>query len=325
MDLPLRLTDPAVPFQQGLPPEMDGRPFPGAMPFHARWEQGLLLLQKISGGGYTLWHSHHATASGALLQADLNAPLLSLQLVLEGAYSWQLPRPGQSLKEGQLLLRYLPKGPFVVQAEATVATCVDLLLPPHYLQLFTPQYGVLSPFLQRIEKAEAALLSPQPFTASRTLVKRVQQLLHNPFQDALRNLYFDAQVMELMLEVLEIATGHAATMPPVREEELVRIEAIRQLLDEQPHQRVTVAQLARKAHMNVVKLNQGFRLLTGTTLFDYHLSRRMEKARKLLETTRLTLDEIAAETGYEHLSSFIAAFKAIHGMTPATYRRSKVK
>lgn len=321
MDLPIRLTNPAAPFQPGLPSESSQ--ILGAASFHACWEEGLLCLHKITGGGFTLWHSQHNVTPGNRLQVALSAPLLSLHLALEGAYSCQQPCPGQSLEKGQFQLRYLPKGDFTVLADAAEATCVDLLLPPYYLQLFSPQYPVLSPFLQRVAEGEAALLVPRPLTTSRTMAKRVQQLLNNPFQDGLRHLYFDAQVMELLLEVLEIATGHVATIPPVREDELERIQAVRQLLDAEPQRRFTVAQLARKAHMNVVKLNQGFRLLTGTTLFDYHLARRMEKARELLETTRMLLDDIALETGYEHLSSFIAAFKAIHGMTPATYRRSK--
>jgi len=321
MELPFSLDHPAVPWRRGLPPE-GGHLFGGAQAFHARWADGGLLLQKASSGDHTLIHGQGSLSPGARLVLVQHMPLVGLHLALQGSYSWQ-GMAAQSLKEGQFNLCCRPAGALTVTVTTAGIAGLELALPSSYLHHFSASYPVLAPFLGQVAQGREALLGPRPFTASRNMVQRAQRLLHHPYQEVLRNMFMEAQVTELLLEALEIATGHRAALPPVSPEEMERIAAVRQLLDAQLDRRLTVAQLARRAHMNVVKLNQGFRLLTGTTLFDYHLARRMERARELLASTRLLLEEIAEETGYEHLSSFIAAFKALHGMTPATYRRSK--
>lgn len=48
---------------------------------------------------------------------------------------------------------------------------------------------------------------------------------------------------------------------------------------------------------------------------------RIARARVLLEETKLSLTEIARRCGYEHLSSFSAAFRAATGGPPSVYRR----
>ena len=47
---------------------------------------------------------------------------------------------------------------------------------------------------------------------------------------------------------------------------------------------------------------------------------RIESGRQLLETTRLSLDDIVCEVGYTDVSSFRRLFKRHTGLTPREYR-----
>ena len=49
--------------------------------------------------------------------------------------------------------------------------------------------------------------------------------------------------------------------------------------------------------------------------------RRMAEARKLLRETDLTVETVAARTGYQQPSFFIKHFRRDHTVTPAAWRR----
>lgn len=67
-------------------------------------------------------------------------------------------------------------------------------------------------------------------------------------------------------------------------------------------------------------LRQFFRY-TGSTPAEYLRAYRINRAQTLLKTTDLSVEQIAAETGYDNASSFIRAFRALAGCTPDKFRK----
>jgi transcriptional regulator GlxA family with amidase domain len=79
--------------------------------------------------------------------------------------------------------------------------------------------------------------------------------------------------------------------------------------------------VARHAGMSLPHLTELFRAATGASIWQYVKTRRLEHARKLLETSNLSLQEIAATIGYLSLSHFGQSFRVAFGVGPGTYRR----
>jgi AraC-like DNA-binding protein len=82
------------------------------------------------------------------------------------------------------------------------------------------------------------------------------------------------------------------------------------------------ADLAQDLGTNQNKLKAVFKDLFGLTMADYCLERRMREAQLLLEAT-LTIAQVAERVGYEHQSSFTAAFRGHVGMSPREYRKHR--
>lgn len=57
------------------------------------------------------------------------------------------------------------------------------------------------------------------------------------------------------------------------------------------------------------------------TFTEYSRGRRLDRARQFLVNTRLTIAEIAADTGWSRQSAFSAAFRLATGVTPMEWRR----
>ena len=72
-------------------------------------------------------------------------------------------------------------------------------------------------------------------------------------------------------------------------------------------------------------LSAVFKKEMGKTLTDYVKEKRMQKARKLLETTHLQIQTVAGHCGIMDVQYFSKMFKKETGMTPQEYRKEKNK
>ncbi len=70
-------------------------------------------------------------------------------------------------------------------------------------------------------------------------------------------------------------------------------------------------------------LSQMFREQKGITLIDYLYKIRIRKAKELLSDSPLTIEEVAAKTGFLSSSTLIKVFKKSEGITPGAYRKLK--
>ena len=83
------------------------------------------------------------------------------------------------------------------------------------------------------------------------------------------------------------------------------------------------ADLARQIGTNQNKLKAVFKEAFGATMAGYCLERRMREAQQLLLEATLTIAQVAERVGYEHQSSFAAAFSGHVGMSPRQYRQHR--
>jgi YesN/AraC family two-component response regulator len=79
---------------------------------------------------------------------------------------------------------------------------------------------------------------------------------------------------------------------------------------------------ADQVDMTTHKLSVKFKQHTGTNFIDYLTNIRLTKAKELLETTTMTLQDIAEAVGYQ-LTYFMRIFKKLEGVTPGQYREER--
>ena len=65
-----------------------------------------------------------------------------------------------------------------------------------------------------------------------------------------------------------------------------------------------------------------FRASTGTTPYHWLVAQRLLLARRLLETTQLTIEEVAQHSGFGDASRLRKHFTAQIRLTPTAYRRT---
>jgi transcriptional regulator GlxA family with amidase domain len=91
-------------------------------------------------------------------------------------------------------------------------------------------------------------------------------------------------------------------------------------LEENLSRPVSLDDTAKAARLGTRTLLRRFRKATGDTPRDYATRLRIETAKRLLETTARTVEELSESTGYADPGAFRRAFKARTGLTPGEYR-----
>jgi transcriptional regulator GlxA family with amidase domain len=85
---------------------------------------------------------------------------------------------------------------------------------------------------------------------------------------------------------------------------------------------LTLEQLARHARMSVRTFTRKFREETGLSPGRWLMLQRVERARRLLETTDLSIDRVAEESGLGTGTSLRQHLRATVGVAPGAYRRT---
>ncbi len=84
---------------------------------------------------------------------------------------------------------------------------------------------------------------------------------------------------------------------------------------------ITIADLAKRAHLSTSQFQREFRRLFGMSPGDYLLHVRLLMARRALEKTSAAVGTIALDCGFYDQSHFNRAFRLKTGLRPLEYRR----
>lgn len=98
------------------------------------------------------------------------------------------------------------------------------------------------------------------------------------------------------------------------------IQLIKKWIDENYHKDIKIEHLASIADISVPHLHTVFRDLVHQTPYQYIQARRLLEVKKLLATTRLSIKEICAKTGFRDTGNFCRLFRKTTGLTAQQYR-----
>ena len=99
------------------------------------------------------------------------------------------------------------------------------------------------------------------------------------------------------------------------------ISSITRYLQEHLSEEISLSVLAEEFHLNPQYISQLFKSEIGVGFLTYLTNMRLEKAKKLLVSTALSVAEIAEQCGYSDYRVFTKVFKKTEGITPSQFRR----
>jgi AraC-like DNA-binding protein len=194
---------------------------------------------------------------------------------------------------------------------------------------FASRFGLLPedlpPELHAAVEGRATVGRIASFPVDHRVAALVADTLDSRLHGELRTVQLAGRLAELVAYALEAMLHQHAARTAVlhRRRDLDLATAARERLDREYRRPPNLADLAPELGTNQNKLKAMFKQAFGQTMADYCLERRVREAQQLLMEGTLTIAQVAERVGYEHQSSFAAAFRGHVGMSPREYRRHR--
>ena len=122
---------------------------------------------------------------------------------------------------------------------------------------------------------------------------------------------------DLLLRIREAATADRRHVPYQAD----RLHALIREIDTEPERERDFAREAERLHVTPTHFRRIFKEITGLPPQQYLLHSRLNRAAELLKTTRLSVKEIAAQTGWDNVFYFSRLFRQKYSISPVRYRR----
>ncbi|MEO3386837.1 AraC family transcriptional regulator [Mesorhizobium sp. CAU 1741] len=168
----------------------------------------------------------------------------------------------------------------------------------------------------------------RPFCMMRPLKASSMSRLANDLLDPrsggeLAGLRRQARSLEYLAQMLELLADapHSGSLSA---RETTRVREARERLLQDLRTPPDLHALAHAVGLSAWRLNEGFRVLYGTTVFDHLRDARLDIARQMLDGgSTMPLKSIAWQVGYAHPTNFINAYRRRFGVSPARDRRER--
>ena len=201
---------------------------------------------------------------------------------------------------------------------------VGLVMEPMIFKTFIDSQVMYVPTqLEQIINGKYNSFYVQNFQMTSVMKMAAQQIINCPYQGLTRRLYLESKGIEILAYYTEILSQQPASSQQainLKSDEINRIYYAKEILLQNFQNPPSLIDLAKLVGLNDYKLKVGFRHCFGNTVFGCLHDYRMEEAKKLLETKKLNVNQVAHSVGYASETSFSSAFRKKFGVSPSIYR-----
>jgi AraC family transcriptional regulator len=221
--------------------------------------------------------------------------------------------PKSTLREFNCRLSLVPAGHrFFGWETPRVLTRVTYFYIDLEDRLFDPGAGVTSP-----------TIGPRLFFFDQAVWDTALKLkaeVGNP--DPSTRQYVEAVSLVLVHELIRLGQTTSAAAGPLRGGLPIRQQKrLAEFIEENLAEDISLATLAELVNLSLYHFARAFKQSFGVPPHRYHMARRMDRARSLLQRSALSVTEIGIQIGFRETSSFTRAYRKFAGIAPGEYRR----
>ncbi len=171
-----------------------------------------------------------------------------------------------------------------------------------------------------------ALLQWTPFSKDKpVMLCSTAETLRRHFRTVLTTAergFSEHTLLELSRSLINILTLlHTRNPATHTTRHATRIEQMMDRMREQMHEPASLTSYAKRCGLSVSRFSEAFRQHCGVSPMAYLTELRIQRAGLLLETSELSVNEIARQTGFEDALYFSRVFRKQTGHSPSEFRR----
>jgi len=174
-------------------------------------------------------------------------------------------------------------------------------------------------FKKIIQNKEIGILSEYNHPITPAMLIIINQIINCSWKNKYRQLFFEAKVLELLLLQLEqIRLCSICTVTSKVSKTIIdKMHYAKEIVLSKLNNPMCLSDLAKTVGTNECTLKKEFKNVFGYTVFNYITNEKMEKAKELLLTQELAINEVSDIVGYKNPQHFSTAFKRKFGVSPS--------
>jgi two-component system response regulator YesN len=154
---------------------------------------------------------------------------------------------------------------------------------------------------------------------------QVNPKLYSDFYDKLSTILYYRHFSSIRHDMEQLLASIVSVIEKTNEtKQNKRVQKILFYLNENYTRDVSLDELSEKFGFNTSYISSLFKSETGINITDYLSNLRIDKAKDLLISTDMKINEIAHSLGYNNVNYFHRIFKKTIGITPIEYRRLRL-
>lgn len=170
--------------------------------------------------------------------------------------------------------------------------------------------------INKINSKNFGVVCADNLSVSPKIQSVIQDIINCGFEGHLKNLFTQAKVIELLTLQLAQIEEEKTSSVPLKQSDIEKMIVVKDIIHNSYNESFSLSYLARAAGTNEQYLKKHFKILFGSTVFNYILACKMEKAKELLLQGEYKIADVAEITGYKHATHFTSAFKKFFGYIP---------
>ncbi|MEM1218214.1 MAG: AraC family transcriptional regulator [Bacteroidota bacterium] len=195
----------------------------------------------------------------------------------------------------------------------------EIKMRPEVFLKYLPNDRRADKFRQGILQKKASIYAERHLPITPEMLNVIQRILSCNRSGIYQKMYLESLTIELLLLQLEhMAAIDKMEMPArMKKTEVEKMQAVREFLEANLSEPLTLARLARMVGTNEYNLKRNFKALFGTTVFGYWSDLKMQEAHHLLLHEAKSVGEVSLHIGYKNPQHFSTAFKRKYGISPS--------
>jgi AraC family transcriptional regulator len=183
-------------------------------------------------------------------------------------------------------------------------------------------YLYLDPSMFNRLRDEDTVYAPKAFFDDSAVWNTVTKLRHVIESGKANKSYVDA-LTNVLAHELSRSDEEESRDSPVNRGGLAtwQMRTATKYIEEHLGEQISLVTLAKLARLSPSHFCRAFKQSFGVPPHEYHIQRRIEKAKALLAEREASVTNIGFALGYCHTSSFSVAFRKIIGRSPRAFRR----
>ena len=154
----------------------------------------------------------------------------------------------------------------------------------------------------------------------RSALLRFQAILHDPSLDLPG--YAETLGMLMTFEMSRLSTRPQRLWPHQGGLTARQVRVVTDFIEGRLDNKTPIAEMAALVNLSRFHFIRAFKKSVGMPPHQFVVHRRIERAKELLADARLSVTEVAENTGFNSVTQLARAFRQIVGTTPTSFRRN---